>query len=162
MPTVTIRPVEPGDLEALDVLLGSLDEQARERRWFSGATDIHKAAAWAAHTDRQDVVGLVAETVTGQLVGHAALVRIDDSRAEVCFEVDAAWRHHGIAGRLLAELDRQAVRRRITKLVAEVLRENADMLGVFREHGPCMEHRDGFGVIEITMPVGDGLAQPTG
>jgi GNAT superfamily N-acetyltransferase len=160
MPTFVIRQVALGDLEELDALMSSLDDESRTRRWFSGATDIHKAAAWAANPDHRDAVGLVAETVAGRLVGHAALVRIDDERAEVCFEVAAAWRHHGIAGRLLAELDRQAVRREMTCLVAEVLAENRDMLGVFHAHGPCIEHRDGFGVVEIAMPIGDPIAQP--
>ena len=151
--TVLVRPVVPGDLHALDALLSSLDDQSRYRRWFTGAADVHRAAAWAAHPERQDAVGLVATTPDGQLVGHAALIPMDDARAEVCFEVAAPWRHHGIAGRLLAELDRRAVRRGLTTLVAEVLPENADMLAVMREHGPCREHRED-GVVEVTLPVG--------
>lgn len=162
IPSISIRQVEPGDLEKLDTLMSSLDAESRTRRWFSGATDIHKAALWAAQPDHRDVVGLVAETVQGRLVGHAALVRIDEARAEVCFEVAASWRHHGIAGRLLAELDRQAVRRQMTTLVAEVLTENKDMLAVFREHGPCIERRDDYSVVEIAMPIGAGGAHPTG
>lgn len=159
-PAIAIRQVEPRDLSELDALMSSLDAESRTRRWFSGATDIHKAALWAAQPDHRDVVGLVAETVEGRLVGHAALIRIDETRAEVCFEVAAPWRHHGIAGRLLAELDREAVRRRMTTLVAEVLTENMDMLAVFREHGPCLEHRGGFGVIEIAMSIGEAMPRP--
>ena len=48
----------------------------------------------------------------------------------------------------------------MTTLVAEVLSENRAMLAVFRDHGACIEHRDGFGVIEIAMPIGDAVAQP--
>lgn len=123
---VLIRPVEPDDLPALDALLDSLDAQSRYRRWFTGGADVHQAALWAAHPEPQSAVGLVATTSDGGLVGHAALVPYaDGTRAEVCFEVAAPWRRHGIAGRLLAELDRQAQCRGITTLVAEVLPENA-------------------------------------
>jgi GNAT superfamily N-acetyltransferase len=149
---VVIRPVEPADLDALDTLLSGLDGPSRYRRWFSAATDVHRAAAWAAHPEANDAVGLVASALDGDLVGHGAFVAIDDVSAEVCFEVAAPWRHHGVAGLLLAELERQAQRRGIATLVAEVLPENADMLAVLREHGPCHEHNDG-GVTEIRLAV---------
>jgi len=70
--TVLVRPVVPGDLDALDALLSSLDDQSRYRRWFTGGADVHRAAAWAAHPEQQDAVGLVATTADGRLVGHAA------------------------------------------------------------------------------------------
>jgi RimJ/RimL family protein N-acetyltransferase len=155
---VVVRRVRPGDLGALDELLSALDERSRYRRWFTVATDVHRAAAWAADPDRVNGVGLVAIAADGQLVGHAALVPMDDETAEVCFEVAAAWRHHGVAGRLLSGLDREAAARRLTTLVAEVLPENADMLAVMREHGACRERREG-NVIEVLLPVG---ARPPG
>ena len=43
-PPVVVRPVVPGDLDALDALMGSLDEQSRYRRWFTGGADVHRAA----------------------------------------------------------------------------------------------------------------------
>jgi GNAT superfamily N-acetyltransferase len=155
---VVVRAVKPGDLDALDALMSSLDPQARCRRWFTGAVDVHRAAAWAAHPQRDAAVGLVATTADGRIVGHAALVPMDEARGEVCFEVAADWRHLGIAGTLLAELDRRAARRGLTMLVAEVLSENADMLAVLREHGPCGEHRDGD-VVEVTLQVGAARAR---
>jgi L-amino acid N-acyltransferase YncA len=147
-----VRPVRSGDLPALDALLSALDDEARYRRWFTGAPDIHRAAAWAAAPDRVHALGLVAIAPDGELVGHAALIPIDDERAEVCFEVAAPWRHHGVAGRLLTELAQRAERRGLRTLVADVLSENADMLAVMREHGPCDEREEG-GVIELELPV---------
>jgi GNAT superfamily N-acetyltransferase len=113
----------------------SLAAQARARRWFICAVDIHRAAAWAAHATREGAVGLVATTAADELVGHAALVPLDEARGEVCFGVAAPWRRHGIAGRLLAELDRRAKRRGLTTIVAEGLAENSSMLAVLREQG---------------------------
>jgi len=149
---VTVRRVVPGDLPRLDALLTGLDDQGRYRRWFTGAIDIHRAVAWAAQPERHHAVGLVAITAADELVGHAASVMIDDVSAEVCFEVAAPWRHHGIAGALLTELERRAALRGLRTLVAEVLPENADMLAVLREHGPCREHReDGVWVVELAV-----------
>ena len=156
-----VRPVVPGDLPSLDALLSALDSQARYRRWFTGAADVHRAAAWAADPGRDDAVGLVAIAPSGELVGHAALIPIDEARAEVCFEVAAPWRHHGVAGGLLAELERRAAQRGLRTLVAEVLPENADTLAVLREHGQCREHREG-GVVELELPVEPHRGQPVG
>lgn len=150
VPTVVVRPVAPGDLPGLDGLLAGFDEQSRYRRWFTPAIDIHRAAAWAADPGREHAVGLVAVAPAGEIVGHAALVPIDGERAEVCFEVAAPWRHHGIAGALLSALERDAVGRGLRTFVAEVLAENSDMLAVLREHGSCQEHREGS-VVELRM-----------
>jgi GNAT superfamily N-acetyltransferase len=152
VPPVAVRPVVADDLPRLDVLLNGLDEQARNRRWFTGAADIHRAVAWAADPERHHAVGLVAVAATGEVVGHAAFVTIDDARAEVCFEVAAPWRHHGVAGLLLDGLVGRAAQRGVRTLVAEVLSENADMLAVLREHGPCREHRED-GALVLELPV---------
>jgi GNAT superfamily N-acetyltransferase len=153
-----LRPVEPTDLAAIEALLGDFDEDDRCRRWFTPAVDLHKAALWAAHPERQAGVGLVAEA-DGRIVGHGALAPIDPRRAEVAFEVAAPWRHHGIAGRILGELHRAAAVRGIATLEAEVLPVNRDMLQVFCEHGPCaMTTEDG--VTHVVMPVRTSVRTP--
>jgi len=151
-PLVGIRPVVPADLPGLDALLSALDGRSRYRRWFSEAIDVHRAAAWAAHPEEKDAIGIVAAGPGGEIVGHAAAIPMGDGRGEVCFEVAAPWRHHGVAGRLLVELVRCARQRGLRALVAEVLSENADMLAVLREYGPCREHRED-GVIELELPI---------
>ncbi len=148
---VAVRPVAPGDLPGLEALFGGLTKEASYRRWFTHAVDIRRAAIWAAYPEAEDALGLVA-TANGEIVGHGALIPIDDERAEVCFEVAAAWRQQGLASRLLADLARGAGKRGLQTLVAEVLCENADMLAVLRGHGPCREHREG-GVVELELPV---------
>jgi GNAT superfamily N-acetyltransferase len=112
---------------------------------------LHKAALWAAHPERQSGVGLVADA-GGRVVGHGALAPIDHRSAEVAFEVAADWRHHGIAGRILEELERAAVDRGLEVLEADVLDRNRDMLLVFREHGPCATASE-EGVVHVVMPV---------
>jgi GNAT superfamily N-acetyltransferase len=147
---VVVRAVAPGDLPALDALLTHLSGRSRYRRWFTGAIDVHRAAAWAADPALHHAVGLVAVAPDGEIVGHAAMIAIDDARAEVCFEVAEPWRHQGVAGGLLGELARRGKQRGLQTLVAEVLTENADMLAVLREHGPTRGHRDG-NVVELEL-----------
>jgi RimJ/RimL family protein N-acetyltransferase len=162
LPDLRIRPVGPGDEALVARLLDGLDERSRYRRWFTGAVDLHKAAAWAAHPERAAAVGLLA--VAGEeLVGHAVLVPLPDgSRGEVAFEVAAAWRHHGVAGALLGHLVVAAAALELREVYAEVLLENADMLAVLREHGEHAEHRDG-NVVTVTLPVpGRTTTEPDG
>jgi RimJ/RimL family protein N-acetyltransferase len=151
-PAIIVRPLVAGDLPGLSVLLHGLDDRARYRRWFSGAADVDAATQWASHPEDQHAVGLVAVTQSDEIVGHAALIPIDSSRAEVGFEIAAPWRHQGVASGLLAELEHHAVQRGLRILVAEVLAENRDMLAVMREHGPCQERRDG-NVVELELEV---------
>jgi GNAT superfamily N-acetyltransferase len=141
-PRVSFREVRPDDDDAaLDVLLSELDAQSRYSRWFSGAVDMHRAADWAAHPERQQALGLVA--IAGEvIVGHAVLVPAGEHTAEVAFEVAAEWRHQGIAGHLLDALIQAGRERGVDTLVAEVLAENSEMLAVFREHGGVCERLD--------------------
>lgn len=148
---IVVRPVAAGDLPGLERLFGALDAQARYRRWFTGGSDLRRAVTWAGDPAAVDAIGLVATTAAGEVIGHAALVPCGDGRGEVCFEVDATWRHHGVAGQLLSELDRRAAESGVRTLVAEVLPENTDMLAVMREHGECAErHADGISELALT------------
>jgi GNAT superfamily N-acetyltransferase len=148
---IEIRELCAGDEEAIGRLLGGLDPESRRRRWFTAATDIQRAADWAAHPDRCCAFGLLA-LAGAEPVGHGVLVCAQDGRGELAFEVAAPWRHHGIAGALLARLIDAAVSRGLREVYAEVLADNADMLAVLREHGPHAETRDGT-VVTLTIPV---------
>jgi GNAT superfamily N-acetyltransferase len=153
-PRPSERQPDAGIEEAIGRLLADLDPESRRRRWFTAATDIQRAADWAAHPDRCSAVGLLA-LAGAEVVGHGVLVCAQDGRGEVAFEVAAPWRHHGIAGALLVRLVDAAVTRELREIYAEVLTDNADMLAVLREHGPHVESRQG-GVITVTVPLAAG------
>lgn len=153
-PGVSIHEVRPGDEAAITQLIGGLDAQSRYRRWFTWGVDIGRAADWAAHPMAHHAVGLLALVGT-EPVGHAVLVPSADGCGEIAFEVAAPWRHHGIAGTLLARLLVIARARGLHELFAEVLPENADMLAVLREHGDHAESARG-GVVTVTVPVPAG------
>lgn len=150
-PGLVIRPIGPGDEAAVDALLSGLDERARFTRWFTGAVDVARQVDWAAHPERTHAVGLLA-LIDGEVVGHGVLVPSGEREGEVAFEVAAPWRHHGVAGRLLAALCDAARERGMERLTAEVLAMNHDMLAVFREHGELSERRvDGSIGVEIAL-----------
>ncbi len=140
-PSLQIRRVSAADEPQLDELLGRLSLQDRYLRWFTGATDVHRAAHDAA-VMRPGDVGLLA-TIEGEVVGHGLLARYGADRADVAFEVAPGWRHHGIASRLLAELIAVARESGVRTVSADVLCENGDMLAVFREHGGFRDERIG-------------------
>lgn len=148
---VVVRPVRDGDGPAISALLDGLDPESRFRRWFTGGVDLRAAEEWATHPERSSAVGLLA-FVDGEVVGHAVLVPDPAGGGEVAFEVAAAWRRHGIAGRLLAELRTAADGLGLHEVHATVLGENADMLAVMRESGPHRETRDGS-ITTVAVPV---------
>ncbi len=148
---LVLRTVRPADGPALEQLLTELSPEALQRRFLTGAVDLHRAARWATHPELVDAVGLVVEGPAG-LVAHGVLVPDGASSGEVAFEVSAPWRRHGIAGVLLQALEDQGRARGLSMLVADVLWENVDMLAVFRERGPTSETPDGT-VIHVAMAV---------
>lgn len=146
---IRIRAVRPDDAPRVAGLLGALSDDDRYRRWFTGAVDLPRAALWAAHPETQDAVGLLA-FADEEIVGHAVLVPDGQHDGELAFEVAPAWRHHGVAGALLAQLRAAGRARGLRTVHADVLAENADMLAVLHESGPSTEQREA-GVIRVTL-----------
>ena len=130
--SVTIRPATARDEPALRSFLQGLCLEARRLRFFTGAADVSKAAHWAASTGA-DRCGLIAHDETGVLVGHAAYIQLDETRAEVAVEVADQLHDRGLGTILIERLAVIAEQRGITLFIAEVLSENHAMLDVFRE-----------------------------
>jgi acetate---CoA ligase (ADP-forming) len=130
--SVTISPATVQDEPALRSFLHGLCLEARRLRFFTGAANITSAAHLAATTDAEHY-GLIAHDETGVLVGHAAYVQLDETRAEVAVEVADHLHGRGLGTILIERLAVIAEQRGITHFVAEVLSENRAMLDVFRE-----------------------------
>jgi acyl-CoA synthetase (NDP forming) len=134
--TVSVRPVQPGDIGALESFLGGLSPESRRLRFFTAGADLSGAARWAARAEDRHGLGLVATTgEPWRIVGHAGYERIDAERAEIAFEVADALRGRGLATILMAHLAQAAGEAGIATFVADVLPENRRMLDVFRESG---------------------------
>ncbi|MBI4728694.1 MAG: GNAT family N-acetyltransferase [Acidobacteria bacterium] len=150
--TVRVRPVRASDQEALHGFLDALSEEARWLRFFSGATDMGKAARWAADVDYRDRYGLVATTgPEDRIVAHAAYTRAGE-RAEISFEVADDHRGRGVGTILLAHLAEHAAASGIATLEASVLPVNHRMIEVFRESGFPVQMRAEPGMIHVEFP----------
>jgi acyl-CoA synthetase (NDP forming)/GNAT superfamily N-acetyltransferase len=155
--TVRVRPVEPGDVDALRALLAGMSENSRWLRFLSAGANLDRAARSAA--DPGDGASLVVTAGTPErIVAHAmyALERAD--RAEVAFEVADEWHGRGIATILLAHLASIARQAGVTTFVAYVHPTNRRMIGVFRESGFPVEVHSGPGELEVEMPAALGDA----
>jgi acetyl coenzyme A synthetase (ADP forming)-like protein len=85
-------------------------------------------------------------------VGNYVRLR-DPAAAEAAFAVADAYQRRGIGTRLVEQLAHRASEQGIERLVAEVLAENRDMLGVFEGLGFELSRELAGGEIEIQFPV---------
>lgn len=146
---VTIRAAVRQDEAALRSFLTGLGPEARRMRFFTGAADISSAAKWAATTGRGRY-GVVAHDEMGAIAGHAAYVKLDRERAEVAVEVADDMHGRGLGTLLVERLAAVAERRGIKRFVAEVLRENREMLAVFCDGFDAeLEAHDGTDAVEF-------------
>ena len=150
--TLHVRPVRGEDRAAIEEFLHALSPDSIAFRFF-GAVDLEWAANWSTDVDYADRYALVASTgPDGEIVGHGAYVRIDESRAEVAFLIADEWQGRGIATIMLLHLAAAADEHGITSFVASVLPRNERMLEVFGESGFSITSRTHEGVVEVELP----------
>ena len=101
--TVRIRPVRPRDEPAVRSFLEGLSRESRALRFWSGAANLERAAAWEVDVDYRDRYGLVATTGSDErVVGEAMYRRIGSDRAEAAFAVADAHQRRGLGTLLLS------------------------------------------------------------
>ncbi len=76
-----------------------------------------------------------------------------DHCAEVAFVIQESLRGRGMARTLLAEMIKIAKKRKLTKLLACVRRDNAPMLKVFEKAGFIRKPSDDFDEVSLTLPL---------
>lgn len=148
---VGVRQVSAADEPALLAFIQRLSPESRRLRFFSPACDLESAAHWAAGADGIDHLGLLAIDSHGEILGHAACVRMYGPRAEVAVEGAESCRHQGLATILITRLAREAEQKRIRYFVAEVLPENREMLAVFHDGFDASRHV-ADGEVDIEFP----------
>jgi acetate---CoA ligase (ADP-forming) len=152
--TVHVAPLRPEDRDRLAEFFEGLSEESRAFRFFSGATDLRRAAESAVEgvgTDGR--YGLIATRgERGDLVGHAWCIPLTPDRAEVAFAIADRMQGRGLGTILLAHLAQLANASGIESFQAEVLSANARMLEVFRESGFPLEVSSEAGVVRVVMP----------
>jgi GNAT superfamily N-acetyltransferase len=152
---VGVRPIMPGDAEALVDFHQRLSERAVFLRYFY--SHLRLGADEVAHltrVDGRDRMALVVEHCS-RMIAVGRYERLDNlAQAEVAFVVADEFQHHGIGTLLLDRLAAAAREVGVTEFIAAVLAENTPMLAVFRASGFPAEWNHQSGEVEVKMSIG--------
>ena len=151
---IAIRAVRPDDIERIDRAFRKLDRRSVYLRFFSYKADLTpKELRQITESDGASRAALVATIGQGDretIIGLGEYVRSGAS-ADIAFAVQADYRRRGIASRLLRQLADIARAHGITRFEADMLAENAPMLGVLHRSGLPVRARHESGSIHATL-----------
>jgi acyl-CoA synthetase (NDP forming)/GNAT superfamily N-acetyltransferase len=155
---VRIRPVVPGEREALADLYRRSSEESRYRRFLSaGHDDVGAEVDRLTRPADERHLALVA-VERGRVVAVASYEDLPEpGRADFAVFVDDEQHGRGLGTLLLEQLRATARRRGIAVLHGDVLPTNAPMLKVARDMGEPLLRFAG-GVIDVDMSTVDGDA----
>ena len=157
-PELSVRPIEPGDKDALLTAFSHLSEESRYRRFLAPITRLTASQlAYLTELDHQDHEALIALTPEGEIVGVARYIRDQDrpGAAEVAVTVADDWQRRGIGTALLHRLAQRARDAGIESFVGYCLAENQEMLQLLDEVGPVAKRRTPEGgtiEVEVELP----------
>jgi acetyl coenzyme A synthetase (ADP forming)-like protein len=141
------------DADALVAFFTGLSEHSLYLRFHGFPALGRKLVEPVLEPDWQERGALVG-SLDGRVVALAEWVRLRDPRAaEVAFAVGDDFQRRGIGTRLLEQLAARAAEAGIEEFVAEVLLDNAAMLGVFREAGFMVTRAGEAGEVEIRFEI---------
>ena len=152
--TVHIRPITPGDADAVEVFHNRQSRETIYLRYFSprprlSARDLERVV----NIDYVTRMALVA-FLGGEIVGIASYdIWPDHNEAEVAFMVDDEHQGRGLATVLLEYLAVAARENGLDGLTATVLPTNRKMLGVFHDAGFQVSSVFDEGVIEVRLGI---------
>jgi acetyltransferase len=161
LPSIRIRPIEPGDCDALIRFYEALSAESLSLRFHGASIGIvDRAAVFFCDPDHEHREGLVAvleePSVRGArapiIVGHLSLEPSGLREVEVAVAVADAWQRHGIGRRLLLAALAWAERHGIERLRASMLSTNVAILGLLRSMGRVVTlSMPGAGVVDATI-----------
>jgi acetyl coenzyme A synthetase (ADP forming)-like protein len=141
--TVRIRPITPGDADALYQMWQRLSPETIRLRFFAPRSMTRAGIEYFTHLDMRDRFALVAEQ-QGRIIGVARFDRLvdDPEAAEFAVLVEDAEQGRGVGTALLRALRQPAQDLGVTRFVGEVLSENRRMLEVLTDAGfePRLRH----------------------
>jgi acyl-CoA synthetase (NDP forming)/GNAT superfamily N-acetyltransferase len=151
---VHLRPIVPGDADALVEFHGRLSDRTRYLRYFGPypripPRDLERFTV-IDYRDRVAFVGLLGH----EIVAVGRYVRLDhSSAAEVAFVVRDDHQGRGLGSILLEHLAAAARESGIGRFEAEVLAENHQMVRVFRDAGYQVSREFSDGVLHLEFDV---------
>ncbi len=157
-----IRALRPSDRDGLLAAVDRASDQSFYRRFFGVRRDFtEKEIERFLHIDFVDHVALVAVMEEGGapvIAGGARYVVVEPGRAEVAFTVVDQYQGQGIGAALMRHLIAIARAAGLRELLADVLPDNAPMLGVFKKSGTPDEHeaRGPGGAYRVAAMLRDG------
>jgi GNAT superfamily N-acetyltransferase len=149
-----LRPIRPGDAEALVDFHSHLSPHACYLRFFTfhptlSPNEVERFTC----VDYLDRLALVAE-MDGRLIAVARFDRHEGTtEAEVAFVVADDYQHHGIGSLLLDELVSAAGERGVTTFMADTLSENHGMLSVFFHSGFDVHTHTEYGTVYLRFDI---------
>ncbi|HTX11497.1 MAG TPA: GNAT family N-acetyltransferase [Solirubrobacteraceae bacterium] len=153
--SVLIRPIEPEDRKLLRTAFERLSERSRYMRFQSPLAELSdQQLSYLTAVDHHDHEALVAlDPETGEGIGVARFVRVNDAVAECAIVVADDWQHRGVATELLDRLVDRAREERIERFTALLLAENNDALRLLERLGHTAQRRVGSQVeLDIELP----------
>jgi RimJ/RimL family protein N-acetyltransferase len=162
---VDVRPIEPGDKDAMRDSFAKLSPQSRYERFLSPLDQLSNSMLrYFTEVDHHDHEALVAfDPEDGRAIGVARYVREEDPEvAEAAIIVADDWHGRGLGTALLHELADRAREEGIRRFTAMVLARNEDMIDMLFRLGPAkvVDRSNGTVQIEADLPpagVGDHL-----
>ncbi|GAA3614035.1 bifunctional GNAT family N-acetyltransferase/acetate--CoA ligase family protein [Marihabitans asiaticum] len=148
-----LRPILPSDAEGIHRFHSGQSEESIYLRFFAPIRRLSdKDVARFTQVDYVDRMALVA-LVRDDIIGIGRYDRVDESSAEVAFNISDSYQGKGIGSVLLEHLAALAQERGITRFEAEVLPQNRKMLGVFSEAGYEVSRRYEDGVVMLHFDI---------
>ena len=141
---VRVRPIGPGDRDALVAAFERLSPESRYRRFFGPVNELSpQVLDYLTRVDHVDHEALVALDDEGAIVAVARYVRTAPGESEPAVVVADDWQRRGLAGQLLGLLARRAREEGIERFRAPVLARNRDAIALFRRLGGTETTRAG-------------------
>ena len=158
-PSIRIRPIEPGDRDALFDFYAALSADSLAQRFHGASIGIVDRAAvffcGPDHEHREGFVAVLEEPGVAPaptIVGHLSVEPSGPNEVEVAVAVADAWQRHGIGRRLLQAAWVWAEHHGIERLRASMLSTNVAILGLLRSMGRAVTlSMPGAGVVEATI-----------